>query len=627
MTINDCLQGVHSPTLSGASQADAYRPLRLPVVLVGDSRLGGISSTISSYESLLLRGYDINSILIFEDDYYRNWEYLTAYFQERDIRVHSFPAPPAKLVDPAANFKATEAYFSDLLSSGRLEAVDNQLQSSHERRIEDLESMPTRASEQVWWPFVQHKHIKGQKDITVIDSASGDFFSSYSTDSDERSNRLSPLFDGSASWWTQTFGHGHPSLALAAARAAGRYGHVMFPQAVHAPALRLAESLLSEKGPGSGWASRVFFTDNGSCSMEVALKMAIRAYAVRNGASLDDKEKQNLGILGLKGSYHGDTIGAMNACSAGDGVYTCEWHSAKGFWLDPPTVGVKDGEVTVTLPDSIAREDELRDSHRVWGSIPQIYDVESRLGSDLASTYRKYIYNILRNLASSKQELSALVLEPLVLGAGGMIFVDPLFQRILVDIVREPDTEFGDSWRGLPIIFDEVFTGLYRLGFQTCSTVLGVYPDIASYAKTLTGGVIPLAVTLASKSIFHAFWNDSKGAALLHGHSYTAHAIGCEVVNETLKMMDKETKSPTWSAMREEWATPARSNTSSAPRAWSLWSPDFVNELSFRDDIESVMALGTVLTFKFKGTAEGSVDLPVPYDPELNTPYQVIAPN
>ena len=574
------------------------------MVLVADSKLGGISSTISSYESLLLRGYDISSVLIFEDGYYRNWEYLTPYFKERDIVVHSFPAPPAKLGDPAKNFKETEAFFSALLSSGSLELVDKQLQEDHDCRIGNLESMPTRASEHVWWPFVQHKLVKGPTDITVIDSASGDFFSTYSTSSDGQTNRLSPLYDGSASWWTQTFGHGNPSLALAAARAAGRYGHVMFPQAVHAPALRLAETMLSEDGPGAGWASRVFFTDNGSCSMEVALKMAIRAYSMRHSTFLDSRRKHELGILGLKGSYHGDTIGAMNACSAGEGVYTCEWHSAKGFWLDSPVVGIKNGKVIVSVPEAIAKQDVLAGGENELESLPHVYDVGSRLQSTLARTYRKYVSSVLRNLTESEQKLSALVLEPLVLGAGGMIFVDPLFQRVLVDVVRESEPKVGDSWSGLPVIFDEVFTGMYRLGFKSCSSVLGVYPDIASYAKTLTGGVVPLALTLASEPIFNAFLDDSKGAALLHGHSYTAHAVGCEVANETLKMMDREANSPGWRTMRDKWK-PSQVIDSPSSQAWSNWTPDFVNELSLLHDVESVMALGTVLTFKLKGTAEG----------------------
>jgi dethiobiotin synthetase/adenosylmethionine--8-amino-7-oxononanoate aminotransferase len=132
---------------------------------------------------------------------------------------------------------------------------------------------------------VQHGLVH-ENNVTVIDSAHSDFYSvsnkSVVDDPSSKDSVLSPQFDGSASWWTQVLGHAHPSLTLAAARASGRYGHVLFPQAVHLPALKLAEKLIHD-GPGKGWASRAFFSDNGSTGMEVTLKMAIRAYSSRHG--------------------------------------------------------------------------------------------------------------------------------------------------------------------------------------------------------------------------------------------------------------------------------------------------------------------------------------------------------
>ncbi|EJD06670.1 PLP-dependent transferase [Fomitiporia mediterranea MF3/22] len=607
--------GVHSPSISGISQVDSYRSLRLPTILVGDSKLGGISSTISSYESLIVRGYSVDSILLFREDYYRNWDYLTAYFNERGVHVASFPAPPPKSNNTEQNFVTTDSYFSELLKDELLSAVDEHLDNKHSERIEELHSMPSRTLDSIWWPFVQHGHVKEPKDVTVIDSAFGDFFSVYTghTNSDSSSNLLSSSYDGSASWWTQAFGHGQPSLALAAARAAGRYGHVMFPAATHLPALRLAERLLSPKGPGNGWASRVFYSDDGSTAMEVALKMALRAYCKRHGSDLDQTQKQRLGILGLKGSYHGDTIGAMDACYDGDGVYTCEWHSAKGFWLDPPTIGLRDGKAYVDLPDSIVSAGNINEKAIEAESLQWLYNVPQRLDTELATQYRRFISETLHKLAQSVQSprLAALVLEPLVMGAGGMIFVDPLFQRILVDVVRESSPERGPdgSWQGLPVIFDEVFTGLYRLGQKTCISTLGVTPDIAVYAKTLTGGVVPLAVTLASESIFNAFLGDNKAEALLHGHSYTAHAVGCEVACESLDLMEKLETSNVWTEVQRRWGKAVDSastqSAQSSSTVWSMWNPKFVKELSKLPVVESVMTMGTVLAVKLRGTSEG----------------------
>lgn len=408
--------GVHSPTLSGSTQLDGYRPLLLPTILIADPKLGGISATIASYESLVLRGYTVDAVLVFREEYYRNWEYLSAYFAERGIRVGVVDAPPEKLSDDKANIVSTEQYYRSIVPESQHGAVFDVLQhldERHAKRIGELETMPRRTLNSIWWPFVQHGNVKEEKDVTVIDSACGDEFSVFNGKRDKPQagqSLLEPHFDGSASWWTQALGHANPALTLAAARAAGRYGHVMFPQGSHLPALKLAERMLTH-GPGKGWASRVFFSDNGSTGMEVALKMALRAFAVREQGGALREKMRNLAILGLKGSYHGDTIGAMDACE--EGVYTCEWHDSKGYFLDPPTVAVQDGEMVVCLPEVIAGMTIEGDAQRNEGSIQHVYDVEARVDSPLADAYRKYITaTIEKILEKGEHTLAALVLEP-----------------------------------------------------------------------------------------------------------------------------------------------------------------------------------------------------------------------
>ncbi|KAL4066826.1 pyridoxal phosphate-dependent transferase [Scleroderma citrinum] len=596
--------GVHSPTLSGTTQIDSYRPLLLPSILIGDSKLGGISSTISSYESLLLRGYTVDAVILFRDSYYRNYEYLTSYFAERSLRVLSLDPPPRRLDNHADNLASTESYYSKVVPGGLdsevFEAVQH-LEECHVRRIEELDSMPRRALDTIWWPFVQHGHLKSEKDVTIIDSASGDFFSVYNrisgssspTTSLSEDSLLAPQFDSSASWWTQAVGHAQPSLTLAAAMAAGRYGHVIFPQAIHLPALKLAERLISN-GPGKGWASRAFFSDNGSTGTEVALKMALRCFSVNCGNELTATERKNLGIIGLKGSYHGDTIGAMDATE--EGVYTCEWHQSKGLWFDPPTVAIRHGKLAVSIPTAISNS--LPSVH--FQDLGSIYNVNSRLASSLAETYRLHIKNVLQAFHQSyDRRLAALMLEPIVMGAGGMIFVDPLFQRILVDTVRDRSL-FSNP---LPVIYDEVFTGLYRLGVESSIPLLGSNPDIAVYAKMLTGGTLPLAVTLASDHVFQAFNSQSKADALLHGHSYTAHAIGCQVANESLDSFDSLVKQQSWRAAQDKWI----SQSDSKLGTWSFWDPSFVQAISQLDIVQEVMTLGTILTVKFSGDNTGYV--------------------
>ncbi|KAI6042469.1 pyridoxal phosphate-dependent transferase, partial [Pisolithus marmoratus] len=593
--------GVHSPTLTGTTQVDCYRPLLFPTILVGDSKLGGISSTISSYESLLLRGYIVDAVILFRDHYYRNYEYLSSYFATRGLRVLSVDPPPPRLDSHAQNAENTEAYYARIVPSGLdgdiFEAVHH-LDDCHTRRIEELDTMPRRTLDTVWWPFVQHGLVNSEKDVTVIDSAWGDFFSVYerARESPSKTDKslLSPQFDSSASWWTQTLGHSTPSLALAAASAAGRYGHVIFPKATHLPALRLAERLVHE-GPGKGWASRAFFSDNGSTGTEVALKMALRAFSVEAVPALTPAERQDLGVIGLKGSYHGDTIGAMDATK--ESVYSCEWHRPKGFWFDPPTVSIKRGKLAVSVPNSIPTP--VSSIHH-FDSLDALYDVEGRLTSSLAETYRLFIRQTLQTFNRTKEhKLAALVLEPIVMGAGGMVFVDPLFQRILVDLVRDASL-FSNP---LPVIYDEVFTGLYRLGFESAIPLLRANPDISVYAKMLTGGTLPLAVTLASDRVFQAFSSQSKADAFLHGHSYTAHPIGCQVANETLNLISGLLQKAPWKAAQVRWAADGKSRST----MWSFWEPSFVHAMSHLDIVEEVMALGTVFTVKFNGDNTGYI--------------------
>jgi len=377
---------------------------------------------------------------------------------------------------------------------------------------------------------------------------------------------------------------------------------MMYPQATHKPALRLAERLVHD-GPGKGWASRAFISDNGSTGMEIALKMALRVASKRFG--ITPQERKKIGVLGLRGSYHGDTIGAMDACE--EGVYTCEWHQAKGYWFEPPSVGVKNGRAFVKIPSAVEHKNDIEGRPLSW-----IYDVGARLNTPLASAYRKHINDTLEKLASGAgaTQLGALVLEPLVLGAGGMIFVDPLFQRVLIDAARA---------RGLPIIFDEVFTGLWRLGLRPASSLLGAYPDVSVYAKVLTGGLVPLAVTLATEDVFRAFEGTSKAEALLHGHSYSAYPVGCEVANAALDLYERLVRGEAWKAARVAWGAAAVGGKDEGDRidtdttaVWSVWSPQFIDVLSRLDVIEQAMTLGTVLAFKVRGGDIGAVLSPPP---------------
>ena len=411
---------MHSPGPNGNSQADLYRPLRLPIVLVADSRLGGISSSISAYESLLLRGYDIQSVLLFRDEYYQNHEYLHDFFRNKSIPLVPLPAPPAKPLQLDADSQlrdeeAMSSYYQKVSQESEILRLLEEMSVKNTQRVERLEEMADRAHDLIWYPFTQHQGMSA-KDITVIDSAHDDYFQTFnSSNSTKPDSELRPTFDGSASWWTQGLGHGNPDLSLSAAYAAGRYGHVMFAGAVHEPALSLADRLL--KTLDNPRFTKVFYTDNGSTGMEVAVKMGLRVACDRYGW---DASQEKINILGLKGSYHGDTIGVMDCSEPSTYNKKVEWYRGRGHWFDFPLVKMVDGTWKIEVPEEL-RADLGSDVE--FDSLNSVFDLDQRLQSDAGQRYKEYIHRTIEDLVQKQgMKFGALILEPVILGAGGMLF-------------------------------------------------------------------------------------------------------------------------------------------------------------------------------------------------------------
>ncbi|AQK40716.1 Bifunctional dethiobiotin synthetase/78-diamino-pelargonic acid aminotransferase mitochondrial [Zea mays] len=576
--------GVASPSASGTLQCDLYRPFRLPAILVGDGRLGGISSTLSAYETLLLRGYDVSAVIL-EDRELSNDKFLLSYLRNR-VHVLILPQIPEDPLDDLTD------WFSE--SSSIFIFLKDELQSFHSRRIERLNSMQRKSKALLWWPFTQHNLVP-QDSVTVIDSRYGENFSVYKI----KDKMLIPQFDACASWWTQG---PDSNLQIELARdmgyAAARYGHVMFPENVHEPALHSAEVLLG--GVGKGWASRVYYSDNGSTAIEIALKMAFRKFSLDHGimASSENSTRNErniqLKVLALNGSYHGDTLGAMEAQapSAYTSFLQQPWYSGRGLFLDPPTVYIKSEVYNISLPQSMQHDPQTY-GDTCFFSQAEVF-CKTRDKTFAADLYSSYIKQKLSefSLSSSSEHLAALIIEPVIQGAGGMLMIDPLFQRVLVSECRS---------RKIPVIFDEVFTGFWRLGVESASELLGCLPDIACYAKLMTGGIIPLAATLATEEVFESFESDSKLStasifylvqltALLHGHSYTAHAMGCTAA---LKAM--------------QWYRGPSTNSNldtDHMKLKELWDGTLVKQLSSLPNVKRVVSLGTLCAIELK--AEGA---------------------
>jgi dethiobiotin synthetase/adenosylmethionine--8-amino-7-oxononanoate aminotransferase len=205
------------------------------------------------------------------------------------------------------------------------------------------------------------------------------------------------------------------------------------------------------------------------------------------------------------------------------------WYEPKGLFLPTPTLGFHNGDLKVSIPET--------NESVSFVSIEEAMDVESRLGTSL---YTLYLESIRKQwdayesnaMVSKPRKIGSVLIEPILVGAGGMKFVDPLWQRALIEITRS---------KRVPLVFDEVASGLFRVGVSSCREILKADPDIACYAKLLTGGIVPMSVTLASEDVFETFLGNEKSQALLHGHSYTAHAIGCVSALHALDAYDEVT--------------------------------------------------------------------------------------
>jgi adenosylmethionine-8-amino-7-oxononanoate aminotransferase len=293
------------------------------------------------------------------------------------------------------------------------------------------------------------------------------------------------LIDGIASWWTAAHGYNHPHIRGCVAQQLERMPHLMLGGLVHEQAARLA-TRLARLLPGD--LERVFFSESGSVSVEIALKMAVQ-YWLNQGAAGRHQ------VLAFKGGYHGDTVATMAVCDPEEGMHRL----FEGFLPEEPILD---------LPRDAATREDLE-----------------------------------RFLSSHADSLAAILVEPLVQGAGGMLFHDPTVLRTL--------RELADRY-GLLLIFDEIFTGFGRTGSLFACEAAGVVPDIITLSKALTGGTLPLAATVAREHVFDAFWSDEPLHALMHGPTYMGNALACAAANASLDLFEREPRLEQASALQEQ---------------------------------------------------------------------------
>ena len=317
----------------------------------------------------------------------------------------------------------------------------------------------------VWHPFTQQKNMVDP--IPIVKGKGSLLF-------DENGKSY---IDAISSWWVNLHGHAHPYIAEKLYRQALQLEQVIFAGFTHEPAVDLAERLLQILPQGF---SKIFYSDNGSTSTEVALKMAIQYWWNQSQVESRKSQERNK-ILAFNNAYHGDTFGAMSVSDRS--VFTLAFHDLlfEVIFIDTPTT---ENIETIKL------------------------------------TVKKYAH-----------EIAAFIYEPLVQGAGGMKMYDAALMNELLKFVKQ---------HNIICIADEVMTGFGRTGKLFASEYIDEKPDIICLSKGLTGGTMALGVTACNEKIYNAYVSDDKLKTFFHGHSFTANPLACTAALASLDLLQKE---------------------------------------------------------------------------------------
>lgn len=316
----------------------------------------------------------------------------------------------------------------------------------------------------IWHPFTQMKEYETELPI-VIDRGKGVYI--WDVDGNK-------YIDAVSSWWVNTLGHSNPRLNEALKAQVEKIEHVIFAGFTHKPAIELAEKLIEITPPE---LTKVFYSDNGSTAVEVALKMA---YQYWQQSEQPNKTK----FVALKNSYHGDTLGSVSV--GGIDIY-----------------------------------------HKIYK--PLLFEV---FQAESPSNNPNFIESVEKILKEHSDEIAGIIIEPLVQAAAGMLIYPAEY---LVELRR-----LCDEYNVL-LIDDEVAMGFGRTGKMFAFEHVGIVPDIVCLAKGLTAGYLPLAVTIVKEKIYQAFYDDyDKLKTFFHGHSFTANPLAVSVAVENLKIFEEE---------------------------------------------------------------------------------------
>ncbi|GHU11690.1 adenosylmethionine--8-amino-7-oxononanoate aminotransferase BioA [Alphaproteobacteria bacterium] len=401
----------------------------------------------------------------------------------------------------------------------------SELQAHHAYSAEDSEAENASPAKtvtlvKIWRPFTQEK--TSADSIKIVRGCGSYVF-------DAAGNKYLDLI---SSWWVNLHGHAHPKIAEAIYEQAKKLEHVIFAGFSHDPAESLCEKLstvLSSK------LCRFFFSDNGSTAVEIALKMSYQFW-INKGVAGRKK------FISFQGGYHGDTVGAM---SVGSGYHeTFSGICFDSFKMPWPSTWIGDKNIDEKEQNALAEYEQCLEKHG--------------------------------------QSVAAIILEPMIQGAGGMRMIRPQFLQKVYDLAKQ---------NGILVIFDEVMTGFFRTGKLFASMMLDpvtvngstvtLAPDIMCISKGLTGGFLPMSLTITSNEVFEAFLGDSMKQAFVHGHSYTANPLGCAAALASFDIL---------------FADDTQNNIRKIENTHKHWAEKLVNN----DLLEEVRHLGTISAFSVK---------------------------
>lgn len=344
----------------------------------------------------------------------------------------------------------------------------------------DKRALLHKDRQRVWHPFTQMKDYATQ-DHLLVEKAEGLYL--YDADG----NRY---YDTVSSWWVNVHGHGHPRIKQAIARQLDETDHIMFSGFTHRPAIELADKLIAIAPPGLG---KVFYSDNGSTAVEVALKMSFQYWR-----HVGKPGKMKFAFL--ENSYHGDTLGAVSVGGVELFHSTFKPLLFNGHRLPSPFVSEwRDGQPTPEAAASCVAES--------LEAVRRLFD-------------------------SSADEIAGLIVEPLIQAAGGMLMHPAAYIAGLRELCTRYDVH---------LIADEIAVGFGRTGTMFACEQAGATPDLLCLSKGLTAGMMPLAVTLCTDTIYEAFYDDYETLkTFFHGHSFTGNPLACAVALESLRLFEEE---------------------------------------------------------------------------------------